>query len=96
MKTIYVDCPCCGARIEAEALSGKVVRHWKAGKEKQTLEEALKELESEKARRAGFFEKAAGELEENKRRAREAFEKGVEKIQKEGLGEKPIRDIDLD
>lgn len=95
-RTIYVDCPCCGARLEAEAESGKVVRHWKTPKKKESLEDTLRRLEKEKDEHAGFFEKAAGQMEAKKRKAREAFEQGVEKIKKEGLGERPIRDIDLD
>lgn len=95
-RTLNVDCPCCGARLEVEAHSGKVVRHSKTPRKKETLEESLQRLEREKKDSAHFLEKAQAEIEAKKRRAREAFDQGVEKIKKEGLGERPIRDIDLD
>lgn len=95
-RTIYVDCPCCGARIEALAENGKVVQHWDKPKKKATFEDSLKKIEKEKESHEKYFENAARQLEDKKKKARELFEQGVDKIKKEGLGEKPIRDIDLD
>lgn len=86
--------------IEVDAEDGKVLKKWapseraKSGEDK--MKSALQKLEEEKKKREGLFDKTKLGLDEKKKRMDDAFRQGVEKIKKEGLGEKPITPFDLD
>ena len=98
--TIYVDCPCCGARLEVEREGGKVVQKWdkpqKAPAGGDPIKAALEKMEADKKKRATFFSGAKDSLEEEKRRTREKFEKEKERIKREKDTTRPPNIFDLD
>lgn len=97
-KTIYVDCPCCGTRIEADSEHGKVVQHWEKTKSASgdSLKDALDRMKQEKEKRNQYFASAKDVLEEQKKKTREKFEKEKERVRKEGDSAPPPRPFDWD
>ena len=98
--TIYVDCPCCGTRLEVEREDGKVVQRW-AKPEKPAaggdpIKAALAKLEADKKKRENILKNAAGALEDEKKRAMEKFEKEKERIKREKDTSRPPHPFDLD
>ncbi len=99
MATLYVDCPCCGARIEADRESGKVLQHWakrEAAVPGDPLKAAMEKLEADKKKRENFFSNAKQALEARKREAMEKFEKERRRIAEEGDNTPPPRPFDFD
>lgn len=98
--TFYVNCPCCSALLEVDAEDGRVVNKWtpserhKSGEDK--MKAALQKLQDDRKKRENLLENTRSTLDAKKKRMDDAFRKEVEKIQKEGLGEKPLRPFDLD
>ncbi len=92
-------CPCCGARLTADARLGAVVSHEPPPAKRAHLEtdlgEAARRLKEQEGRRDEVFrksveaEKKRGELLERK------FEESFKKVKDQPV-EKPQRDIDLD
>lgn len=99
-KTFYVNCPCCKALLEVDAEDGQLVNKWSAQERAQPgvdrMSAALQKIEEDKKKRASLFDKTKSGLEDKKKRVDEAFKKEVEKIRREGLGEKPLTPFDLD
>lgn len=100
-ETLYVDCPCCGARLEALRQNGKVVQHWakppKASKEGgDLLKEAAERLKAEKEKREKYLSGAKEILEQEKRKALEKFEQERRRIVEEGDNSRPPNPFDLD
>ncbi len=97
--TVYVDCPCCGTRLEVERENGKVVQQWKKAEPApggDALKAALAKLESDKQRRQQIFSTAKESMEEQKRKALEKFEKEKERIKRENDTSRPPGPFDLD
>jgi hypothetical protein len=98
--TIYVDCPCCGARMEVQREDGKLVQHWAKpvkGKEAENLlKTAAERLKADKAKRDKYLEGAKGMLQDEKRRLEEKFQQGKERIRREGDTGRPPNPFDLD
>lgn len=98
--TIYVDCPCCGVRLEVEREGGKVVQRWeKQAKAKpggDPIKAALAKLEEDKKKRAKLLSGAAEAIEAEKKRALEKFEKEKERIKRENDTSRPPHPFDLD
>jgi hypothetical protein len=99
--TVYVDCPCCGARLVARREDGKVVAHWakprpaaKGGED--PLKAATDRLKAEKAKRANFLDDAKARLENEKRELEERFRKERERVHREGDTSRPPSPFDLD
>jgi uncharacterized Zn finger protein (UPF0148 family) len=98
--TFYVNCPCCSALLEVNAEDGRVVNKWTASERNKSGEDkmksALQKLQDDKKKRETLLENTKSNLDAKKKRMDEAFRKEVEKIKKEGLGEKPLTPFDLD
>lgn len=99
--TIYVDCPCCGARIEARREDGRVVQHWAKPKKParstgDPLKDALEKLKADKERREKYLADPNAVLEEQKRKARERFEAEKKRVAEEGDTSRPPSPFDYD
>ena len=99
--TIYVDCPCCGARIEARRQDGKVVAHWAKRPEAESaetdpLKAAAERQKAEKAKLDNLFTGAKDVLEKRRKEAQEKFDKERERIFKEKDFSRPENPFDLD
>jgi uncharacterized protein YpuA (DUF1002 family) len=98
-KTVYVNCPFCEGMMEINSETGEIVGKWSAAektKDEDKMSSALKKIEEAKKKRAGLFDSKKEELESQKKKNEDVFRKEVEKVKKEGLGEKPFRPLDLD
>lgn len=86
--------------MEVDAETGEVIRKWAASERKKSGEDqmasALEKLRIDKERRANLFDKTRDSLQQQKKQSEERFKSGVDKIKKEGLGEKPKSPFDLD
>jgi uncharacterized Zn finger protein (UPF0148 family) len=98
--TIYVDCPCCGARMEVRREDGKLVQHWakpvKAKEAADLLQAAKERLEADKKKREKYLEGAKDLLKDEKRRLEEKFQQEKERIRREGDTSRPPNPFDLD
>lgn len=100
-RTIYVDCPCCNARIEARSEDGRVVQHWakpKTGKPSSgdPLKDALEKLKADKEKRDRYMANPSAILEEQKRKARDRFEAEKKRVAEEGDTSRPPSPFDND
>ncbi|TPW17935.1 MAG: hypothetical protein FD126_3548 [Elusimicrobia bacterium] len=97
-ETIYVDCPCCGARLEARRDDGKVMGHWTKllKKEGDPIKAAAEKLKAEKERHKNLLSGASAMIEEQKRRALEKFDKERERVERENDTSRPPSPFDLD
>lgn len=99
--TVYVDCPCCGARLEARRQDGKVVQQWAKPKPpakggEDPLKAATERLKAEKAKRETFLDDAKARLEDEKRALEERFRRERERVHREGDTSRPPSPFDLD
>lgn len=99
--TIYVDCPCCGARIEVRRQDGRVVAHWAKREEASTaetdpLKAAAERQKAEKTKLDQYLSGAKDMLEKKKREAQEKFDKERDRIFKEKDFTRPENPFDLD
>ena len=97
--TIYVDCPCCGTRIEAIRESGRVIQHWKKAEKSASgdpIKDGQERLKAEKERLSKLLSNPGKILEEQKRQAMEKFDREKERIKREGDTTRPPHPFDLD
>ncbi|HVE11816.1 MAG TPA: hypothetical protein VNI01_00355 [Elusimicrobiota bacterium] len=99
--TIFVDCPCCSARLEARRQDGKVVGHWKSPprdpkSSADPLKAAVERLKAEKDKRAGILDGVNARLEEEKRQLEDKFRREQERVAREGDTGRPPSPFDLD
>jgi hypothetical protein len=99
--TIYVDCPCCKARLEVRRDDGKIIQHWdkpvpKAKPGMDLLKEATEKLKADKEKRDRFLDDAKSQLEGEKRRLQERFEREKKRVEEEGDKSPPPRPFDFD
>lgn len=100
-ETIYVDCPCCGARLEARRQDGRVMQHWKKALKAQAeggdpIKAAQERMKAEKERLSKLLENPGKIIEEQKRRALEKFELEKERIIRENDNSAPPHPFDAD
>lgn len=97
MKSLYVQCPECGARLEIDPATGEVLSHKRQKMtEKTSLEERLKALKKEKEITEDIFSQQLQSLKEKEKLLEEKFKKAVQDSKEREEEEKPLRDIDLD
>ena len=92
-KNIEGNCPYCNNPIQFEVESGKIQK--KVQSKGDTFAEGLKKIADDKSKRKEQFENMQKNLAKKRKESNDIFKKGLDGIKKEGLGEKPIRDIDL-
>ncbi len=98
MKNITVRCPKCREVMEIDTQTGLVINHQPEVKPKpgaDFLNERLKSLGEEKAKRESMVSESRAREQGKRERADELFKKVKEKT-KEGPAERPVRDFDLD
>ena len=84
--TIYVDCPCCGARLEARRDDGRVINHWKKRPktEGDPIKAAIEREKKEKDRFKDLLSNANKIIEDDKKRIMEKFEREKKRLEEEG------------
>ncbi|MBI5624456.1 MAG: hypothetical protein HY924_11815 [Elusimicrobia bacterium] len=99
-KTIYVDCPCCKARLEVLRENGKVLQHWAKPLAKDQggdpIKAATERMKAEKERLSKYLDGAKDVLADQKKAAMEKFEREKERIKREKDDSPPPRPFDLD
>ena len=67
---MFVDCPCCGARMEVDRESGKLLEHWTKQERPKgdPLQAAVEKLKSDQAKLENWFSTAQGQMEAQKGR----------------------------
>ncbi|OGR89585.1 MAG: hypothetical protein A3J74_11570 [Elusimicrobia bacterium RIFCSPHIGHO2_02_FULL_57_9] len=100
-ETVYVDCPCCGARLEARRQDGRVLQHWKKPLKAQAdgadpIKAAQERMKAEKEKLAKLLENPTKLIEEQRRAALEKFEKEKERIIREKDNSAPPHPFDSD
>ena len=98
-ETLYVDCPHCGARLEVERKTGKLVKSWEKTEKKEGVDqvaESLKKIQENKTKLDKYFSGAPESLAEHKRGLLDAFEKEKKRIRDTGDTSRPINPLDLD
>ncbi|HUT86416.1 MAG TPA: hypothetical protein VMW66_06250 [Elusimicrobiales bacterium] len=99
VKTIYVDCPHCGARIEAESKSGKVMQSWEKPQIKKgedAFKQAFKKQKEDKSKLDEYFKGASGEMEKRKKDLLDKFDKAKKEIHDKKDYGRPDMPTDLD
>ncbi len=91
IRDLSVKCPCCGARLDVDARTGRVLRHEKPGARPadpfaKGLERAQRPVDSDAAFRA-----AAETLDARRREAEDAFGKRADQIRREADEGKDVR-----
>ena len=98
-ETFFVDCPVCGARVEVEKKTGKVLKHWEKLEKKEgedIMASALKKMQEDKTRLDKYFSGAKDSLDERKKQLLDQFEKEKKRIHDSGDTSRPINPMDLD
>lgn len=90
-RDLTIKCPCCGARLEIDVQSGRVIRHEKPGARPADpfahgLQRARREDESE-----AQFREAQRKLDQRAREAEDAFGKRAEQLKREAAEGKDLR-----
>ena len=83
--TLFVDCPCCGVRIEARRDDGRVVGHFKKSPkvEGDPIKAALERDKADKERFKNLLSNARDIVERQKRDALEKFDRERKRIEQE-------------
>ncbi len=95
--TIFIDCPCCGTRIEAVRETGRVIETWKKAEKSKTgdpIKDGQLRLKEEKERLSKLLSNPGKILEDQKRQAMEKFEREKERIKREGDTSRPPHPFD--
>ncbi|MEW5952110.1 MAG: hypothetical protein GX447_01265 [Elusimicrobia bacterium] len=97
-QTFLIDCPKCGIRIEIDAKSGKVLKHYEKPdvKSGDPLKEMMEKMKSEKEKLNDYFKGAKSGMEEKRKELEKQFEENKKKIKESGDDSKPINPMDLD
>lgn len=93
MKNIDGKCPHCNNPIQVDVEKGVISK--KTQKTGDVFNAALKKIADDKKLRKTQFENAQKDLSKKKKESDDLFKKGLGDIKKDGLGDKPVRDIDL-
>jgi hypothetical protein len=93
-----IECPCCGAALEVDAESGRILSHRKPepSSSPTDLGEAVKRLRSEESTRDARFRKQVEAERAHNQALDKRFDGLLKKARKEGPGPRVPRDIDLD
>lgn len=92
-KNIDGKCPHCNNPIQIDAETGVISKQQQ--KTGDVFNEALKKITDDKSKRKSQFEDMQKDLSKKKKESDNLFKKGLNDIKKDGLGDKPVRDIDL-
>jgi hypothetical protein len=84
-------CPHCRKLITVDVAAQEITAKPAA----ESFDETLQKLSTEKAKRKEQFDAIQQSLSAKKKESDDKFKKNLSKVKHEGLGEKPIRDIDL-
>lgn len=98
-KFFKIKCPICKSILIIDRFSGKIEETRKPLVKETTgdrFQDAFKKLQDDKAQAEGKFQKLANEEKNKKKKINDIFKQQMDKVKKEGVVEKEIRDIDLD
>jgi hypothetical protein len=97
-ETFEVMCPDCGAMLKVDPVTRSVISHTAAPRKKtfEDLGAAARALKEQDARRESLFAQSV-QAEKNKDDLMaKKFAEAVKKAKESPLGERPMRDFDLD
>ncbi len=98
-KKTDVDCPDCGARITVDLVTGTVLHHRSAKKERdpgKDFDALLAGLDESKSRAEDVFDREVSALEDRDRLMEEKFREALKRAEEEPDDEPPLRPWDLD
>lgn len=97
-ELLELICPCCHARLRVDAELSEVVSHDPPPKQQKVsdLAEAARALRDKESRREEQFQKSVQAERDRGKLLRRKFEEAFEKVKDQPIGERPLRDFDLD
>lgn len=98
-ETFLIDCPKCGARIEVEKRTGKVLRHWDKPDIKGSadpLKDMMDKMNQQKSKLDNYFDGAKDGLKDRRKELDKKFEEEKKRVKESGDDSKPINPMDLD
>ncbi|MFA5161803.1 MAG: hypothetical protein WC421_06120 [Elusimicrobiales bacterium] len=98
-ETMFVDCPCCGTRLELERKTGKIVKTWAKLEKKEggdAFADSLKKMKEEKERLGKYFSQAPDSMSKHKKELLDKFEQEKQRIKDSGDTSRPLNPLDLD
>jgi hypothetical protein len=97
IKSISVECPCCGARLEVDPELQKVLSYEAPPPKRNALDldHAASLLKEQEDRREAIFKQSSTDLQNQAQLLERKFAAALEKSKGEPV-QRPTRDIDLD
>ena len=97
-KTLTVECPCCGATLQIDAASGKILfaEEPKHSRKDFSFDGQLEQIRKQKEQADDMFSKAFREEAERKKLLERKFEEAQKKAQEDKSGAPPRRPFDWD
>lgn len=97
-KTLTVECPCCGATLQIDAASGKILfsEESKHPRKDFSFDTQLEQIRKQKEQADEIFSKAFQEEAERKKLLERKFEEAQKKAQQDKSGLPPRRPFDWD
>lgn len=97
-EVFEVTCPDCGAMLKIDPVTRAIIAHTSAPKKKmfEDFSEAAKALREADARRDSLFAQSVDAQKNKDDVLAKKFAEAVKKAKESPLGERPLRDFDLD
>lgn len=97
-EAFEVTCPDCGAMLKIDPVTRAIIAHTSAPKKKmfEDFSEAAKALREADARRDSLFAQSVDAQKNKDDVLAKKFAEAVKKAKESPLGERPLRDFDLD
>ena len=96
-KTLKVECPCCGASLQIDAATSKVLFAEEAKRTQQfSFDAQLEEIRNQKSRADELFQKAFQDEDERRKTLERKFEESQKRAREDTSDERPRNPFDLD
>lgn len=97
-EAFEVTCPDCGAMLKIDPVTRAIIAHTSAPRKKmfEDFSEAAKALREADARRDSLFAQSVDAQKNKDDVLAKKFAEAVKKAKESPLGERPLRDFDLD
>ena len=96
-KTLNVECPCCGAQLQVDAASAKVLFAEEPKRAKEfSFDSQLEQIRRQKEQADGLFQKAFHDEAERKKLLERKFEEAQKRAQEDKSDVRPHNPFELD
>lgn len=97
-KTFDLECPCCGARLEIDAATGKILFSKEAPQKQKdfSFDGQLERIRAQKQQADQLFNKAFQDEAERKKLLERKFEEAQKRAQQDKGGPPPRNPLDMD